>query len=79
MSRETAVDQFHFELISENAGKISAIDLNLSGVESCGGTEAITNTREVITGAMEEYAASDNDIPWMAPDEVVRRPNRRSL
>ena len=81
MSVETAINSFLVELIPEDDGSFSAVVINLPGVGSCGDTEAeaIENVKEAMTGVLEEYTESGEDVPWIAADEMVRTLNRHSL
>jgi predicted RNase H-like HicB family nuclease len=55
----------HICLVPEEDG-VSAIVLNLPGVASQGDceSEALQNVREAVTGAIEEYLGSGQEIPW---------------
>jgi predicted RNase H-like HicB family nuclease len=58
----------HLAFIAEDDGTFSAVVLNLPGVGSCGDTEedAEANAREAIAGALESFAESKKEIPWLA-------------
>ena len=81
MNVATAVDSTHVELIPEDDGTFSVIVPDLPGVESCGDTEAeaIENVKEALAGVMAEYHDSGDEVPWLAFEDAVRTPGRRTL
>ena len=52
--------------MKDDAESYSAIALNLPGAGSCGSTadEAVANAKEAVRAVLEEYKASNEEIPW---------------